>query len=1226
MAFRFRFPWGSLLTALGYAALAAGLACLLLTDFHGHLWLRALLNAAGAALLGLIAWRYSERLTDFVNLHTAPVLRLGASGGAGIWLATQWTSPFGEFAAGTAIWWPHLATSLLLLLLALPPALALVTVLTVLETALAARRGGSSVGDAVRPVLRHVALALLAAAGIGYVVATFPDAPTRIALALAPDAPRGSGWVAREQRLFAQVLHGSNCEVLVVAPDVPADSLDRPARSLIARYLAAELARRGASCVADPTLVARALGSRARNHDARRVLALADATGARVLVRSEVRMDPQRPAFTLALRVARRADAKTPWASAQETQWGPILFSDELPPEAAFSLVAAEAAEGLELDLEAAAPEPVREPGSAAELTLAGLAAGSDDPVSNARALQLLAAMQHPSDVAGEHLWERSLVALASMPREDAQARTLRARAALHLYRRPHALVLLEGMQSAEAQALHALADGNLALAASAESALEDAAARLTLRLEVEALRGRFGRTAGAPVRRKQVLDSYPGLAAVLYVPFSADLPLQWEPIVAAQLDQMQSDAAAPALAGIAGSASRLLARATGVGSAAADIERRYAPAWRAHAQEWRAQQAYDRLAPWDAFDALHAANRAAVLLQARSAGDATIEHVRTLGPGFSGHSGVQAVLAVALAQDANPAAVDSLSAERARRLGRDVSGWEDGETEIDRYLRTRMPDALPAVALDEPPRAWRVLQGGGGGTGDAATVQLEAPRLERFAQFDFDVLRAAIEWAERQGDAARGALLAHQAVARFRGSPARDDFLLARARARRDLPAIAQLLSERVEDDPGEWAHYRALARTWLQGRDPVLAQRTMLAFPSLSSGTRSVNLLPAAGGGELLVAAGEPELARTLLLIAAQPGAEVSGGAPQLRARALIAQLDGDWSAVREAAVALHEQHQDERGLTQAAVVSFLLGRPEEGWRAFYEASKRFEHAGPWEAAVAGHRLEATRPDEVIAFARRWKSLSGDQTTETRLRGRFLFHMLMGDRSATDWALEAMKEFAAGKDPVLAAHASGYAAFKRARHDEALQHLLPLQESRSADAAALPWIVLSLTQAGRTPEAAALLRPAPAGREAAFHDLLAAAYVSGAAGEVERTLDRLWDAFLAMPPPGSGPAALVPPGYQLLETCERLHALTGEQRYRDLLVDLARRQQRAWPNSWAFAFEARHATHPDDRERALGMALFLDPESEHLRDFAPAQRQRAADRFAKSATFRRG
>jgi hypothetical protein len=338
------------------------------------------------------------------------------------------------------------------------------------------------------------------------------------------------------------------------------------------------------------------------------------------------------------------------------------------------------------------------------------------------------------------------------------------------------------------------------------------------------------------------------------------------------------------------------------------------------------------------------------------------------------------------------------------------------------------------------------------------------------------------------------------------------------------------------------------------------------------------------------------------------------------------MLAQLDGDWNAAREVSLALHERHQDDRALTQAAVLAFLLGRQEEGWRAFYEAAKRFEHAGPWQAAAAGHRLEGTKPDDVIAFAKRWKSLSGNAAVEGRLRGRFLFDMLMVDRAPTDWALEAMLDFAADKDGLLAAHARGYAAFKRGRYEDVLQQLLELQQSGKADPAALPWVTLALAQTGRAGEANALLAVRPAAGEPGFHALLASAYVSGAAGAVDVALDRLWDAFLVLPPTPSAAAPLVPAGYQLLEACERLHALTGEQRYRDLLVDLARRQQRAWPHAWAFAFEARHAGHSDDRDRALGIALFLDAESEHLRDVAPDQRQRATARFAAASPFRRG
>jgi hypothetical protein len=1214
---RFRFPWAAFLAPLGYAALAFALAWPLLDDFHGHLRLRAAVNAAGAALAALVVWRYGERLTDFVNLHTGPLLRLGLGGLAAIWLATQWTGLFGEFAVGTAAWWPNVATSLLFVVLTLPPALALVTLLTALETAFAARRGGGGVAEAVRPIGRHCLVATLVAALLGYVVVMQPLAPDRVALALAPDRARESGWIEREQRLFRQVAAGWGCEVLVVPPESAAAAIDRPARSLIARYLAAELAARGTQCVADPTLVARALGARARQYAAGRVLALADALGATTLVRIEVRMAPEQPAFTLALRVARRGTAAEAWSAVEETQWGPIAFSDELPPETGFAYIAAEVADALGLELQdAAEPVPPAEEGGRLQLSLAGLTHGGDKPLPSAQALQLLAATYHPSEVAGEHLWERSLVALSVLPAADPAARALRARAALHLRRRPHALALLEGIDTAEAQGVRAIADGNLAAAAKLAGEIANPPARLVLQLELEALRSRYGKSTGAEQRRKAALDSYPGLAALLYVPFSGGLPQQWEPLLALELEQRATAIAQPLLAGVVAP----LARAVGVNSPAGEIEAGYAPTWRLRAGEWRAQRAYDRVAEWDAFDALHAANRAALLLQARAAGEA--RQVVALGRSLPGHPAIAAALAAALESAPDPVGPPGLGRERGRRLARDVLAWEGGETEIERDLRARMRVTLPPVPADEPPRAWRV-PGPGDAQAAAGERALAALRLERYAQSDFEVLHKALELCERAGDVDCSTRLAHEALARFRGSPARDAFLLARAQSRRDLAGLVRLWSERIEDEGEHWQHFEALARTFLRAHQPDAAQGAILAFPPIATGATSARagaLAAALAGGELLARAGESELARLPLTLAAQPGSEVSGGVPQLRARALLAQLDADWRAMRDLALLLHAQGQDERALAQAAMASFLLGQTEDGWRSFYEASKRFEHHGPWEAALAGHRVEATKPDEAIAFAKRWKSLSGSAAVESRLRGRFVFNLLLVDRPPADWALEALTEFAAERrDEVLAAHARGYTAFKRGGYALVVQTLLPLQEAGKADPAVLPWIALALTQSGDTARAQALAGPS-------FHGLLASAYLSASTGAIEASLDALWDAFLALPPAPAAAPPLIPPGYQLLETCERLYALTGEARYRDLLVDLARRQQRTWPDAWAYAFDAHYSAHADDRERALGAALFLDAESEQLRDFTQDQRQRAAARFAVDTPFRRG
>ena len=105
-----------------------------------------------------------------------------------------------------------------------------------------------------------------------------------------------------------------------------------------------------------------------------------------------------------------------------------------------------------------------------------------------------------------------------------AQARVLRARAALHLARRPYALQLLDGTTTPEAAALRALANGNLVDAERSAASLSDVAA-LTFELELAALRARYAKPGAAEDRRQALLDSWPGYAALLYVPLSAPVP-----------------------------------------------------------------------------------------------------------------------------------------------------------------------------------------------------------------------------------------------------------------------------------------------------------------------------------------------------------------------------------------------------------------------------------------------------------------------------------------------------------------------------------------------------------------------------------------------------------------------------------------------------------------------------------------------------------------------------
>jgi hypothetical protein len=532
MALRIHFPWQFLLTVLGFAAAGAGAAYFLAQDYHGQLYHQCAMQAAGAGVLGVCAWLVSERVSHAANLNTSPFLRLALAGVAAICIAATVVAPFTEFTAGSGVLWIYPAAVGLYVAAGFLPMVAGVSLVAVGEALLAAQRGNVELKAALRPILRYAAIGILTGGVVAYGVLELRTQIRDVVLALVPERSRASGWVEREKALFMQVLSGNQCEVLVVPFETgeaeqarPARSLDRPARSLITRHVAAGILSRTGRCVVDPTLAARALGSSARNYDWRQISRLAEASGAQWIVRGSIKLDSTQEVYDVAIQIYSRAPGEKPrWIAGEASVWGPFAFSDELPPEVAFEPMVASVVEHLALpedaraedvaarsrsfDLPSAPSELVNDPGSA---------------LARAERLQLMAVTYPSSDVNGEQLWERSQIAVAQLPPHDEAVRMVRARAALHLYRRPYAVALLQGSNRPEARALFALAQGNLFEAESLVPQMTDPVAALITEVELEVMRARYARSGGFRERRRALLDKHPAYAAFLYVALSSD-------------------------------------------------------------------------------------------------------------------------------------------------------------------------------------------------------------------------------------------------------------------------------------------------------------------------------------------------------------------------------------------------------------------------------------------------------------------------------------------------------------------------------------------------------------------------------------------------------------------------------------------------------------------------------------------------------------------------------
>jgi hypothetical protein len=577
----------------------------------------------------------------------------------------------------------------------------------------------------------------------------------------------------------------------------------------------------------------------------------------------------------------------------------------------------------------------------------------------------------------------------------------------------------------------------------------------------------------------------------------------------------------------------------------------------------------------------------------------------------------------LATAAGASPATGERLEGARAGRLARDALASEGGEGRAARIAAA----LAPAPAGDAPLRAWQhAAAAARPGSAEQSLVSLL--NALNYTQAEFGYLERAYQLLrELRREEEAGRLLDDQR-GRFAGHPERERFLLARATDSADLPAVIELLEGRLRAAPQAWDARVRLARAQLRARDPAAAEHTLLGDPLLARpGSAGVEL---AGrvleAGALLHEAGEVERAAVLYERAALSG----GDAPvALAGGQRLAHVRGEFAAARDRAQQQYDATGAGGALADVAFYAFLMGDADRGWRAFYESSRVARDDRPWSAALAGHRIAASKADDVVKFAQLWKGVSPAPQADPLRKEHFAFNWAFVDRAPGQAELDLLRGFA-GKSGNDRYQLSGevYVAWLRGDHGRvaalldapAEAPLTPAAVPRADRAHLLPYLVFSLARSAREPDARAALDAYAARDGRDFHYLLARAYLEGTAGRRDLATQLLWDAMLARP--GAEHQSL-PPGFQLLEACAQLYQVTGEGAYRAQLVDLARRLQRVWPDSWAFAFEARFAADAAARQHALLIALYLDPRSEQLRAVPDAERRRAQQWLGQHRPF---
>lgn len=1088
------------------------------------------------------------------------------------------------------------------------------------------------------PRLRLFLLTILLFAVAAFALRENPDLRSLMGAQAAADTPQTSAWIEREKNLFREILAGRKHEILVVPMQAGARSVDRASRSLMTRMLSAAAGRHTGASMPDPTWVARAFGATARTIPDKDIHRLAAALGAKRVLAGKIALEDNRPAMRITVELWEARGEK--WQVAARKTLNPLAFDDATPPAVAFQTVLNDVVallpEGAAVapGVSTAVPVSTKLPTDPALL----FASDAASAVEVALRVQIVASLHEPGTIEREHLFERSLMVLGQADNTNPTTQLLAARAYFHLHLRPHALHVLGTPETAEARAFHAILQGNLPLAEKPLDAIENQALQLIARIEAEDLRNEYDKLSGFEKRRERVLTALPDYAPLLGLRFSqADWFNPQATVMVAQALKIPGiPVEQPARKGVAGAVLRLAESQLAemlpflndadakAAKPAATVEATYPEAFR-HAAE-RREPVADRLAEWDRLDLLYAINRAAFLKAVRSTlfmqalPERALAMAKAAREVFGGHPRLVYLEAHALnrlaekeGESGNKKLLDSSS-----RLARDLYLWEGEETLLTYWTEWLIWPRAYKKYLDEPLRPYRAWHKKGQldfhqGKLPREEMERRVAQLRRklaYTQTDFALVEEIGRLLQDLGRPEDFASLLADTSQRFVANAARSRFLIGLQQKSGDRAALVRLHETMIAEEPDTWAHYFRLGKLHGEAVRYAEASEVFLSYPLFRQGGENrVELSNAAAqAGRWLYYRGETELSRPLLQLSVDFH---TGASSEMSAAELLAAMEGEWLQAAELARVNVERYNGSDAAHRHITYLFLAEKTQEAWAAFQELQPRYDDGLPWTAALVGHRMAATDDSALKDWILAWSDNDRQKHYLSRaLRERFAFLALTADRPVTQETVSALKAITDRNNhsPYYPGIGRGYLALCQGDFKTAIGALEPTSvmltnisaERKQTLNDMLPYLAYAYARSGRAAEFEARLATHLAKVGEDFDYLLARAVLDALAGQHAKAEEWLDVAFNRHPP---AETRSFYPLYELLELTEWLLRDSGHDGYRNRILDWAKREQRAFPFSWAYSFEAKHAKTRQDRIRALAITLYLDPAAERVR-----------------------
>ncbi len=1099
-----------------------------------------------------------------------------------------------------------------------------------------------------------------------------PSTPKGVTLAKRPQKSEEevppSKWQDDRKGLYRQVLSGRTYEVLVVPFQVEGYAIDWTGRSLMTRYLCRWLEETGAS-VADPTLVMRSLGERQRTYKDEEVFELANALKIKTLIKTYVGYQ-EGMKFHVVFEIYQRQqnDQLSSNSPVIKIEWRNLKFSHKQPPSEVFlTLKSSILNRLLERKISVEKPEEYSTVPSSIPASFESILKRSkNSPLLSAYYLQFLGLL-FPNDgdkirefepYEREEFFERSLVALTEVSPESRGYRLLKARALFYLHRRPAAVFALRSPASAEEHAFMAFLNGNLLEMRRWIEEIESPLRRLMAEIEYLDLKAEYGYDIDEEIKTIEAETVDLGQIGFLIKRRARGRDIwfrQSNLIVKRELDRAFPIAEY--------SAESLLKEAVTLGDLFEEIENfelspykhyeRYIKENRekiAITKSW-----YPR--PLDLLDILYGIAEANITKRINALlynqglpkeADSVLRKYEFYLMGNLRFTYARLSTLQALAsKEKDPRVKENMKAE-IKRLRRRVCVWSQGQSiysnstcgyenkynnDFPRRWYWVYKGKSPFISKELfPEELTKALQDQGRIIDRLASIQYTL----LYSNTDFSALEALHLELKRAGlhDIAERLLELYNN--RFIDSPARTKFYAEAFERRGEFEEAIKIYKKYLKFFPTEWWPYEDMGDIYLKTGQLQRAYETYMSYPpfkSIRSSNRVALSNHAFQTGFKFMYLGEIDKAKGFFSISSTLN---TGAASEMYSKAFMALFDREFHEAAFHFSALANRYDDIGSEVVYAVLLRLTGYEEVAEQVFKKtARENLNHPRFWKIAYLWHRVAGSSSEDILQWL---NNLKGKNVLTEEVM-RFLIKIHLIDRRPTQ-ALSALLEEVytrlTGLDIGTSAHyvsflsvfAESYYYMKKGEFLKGYNLLKPYIKIFGADNYLLyrfsfPYIAYMAVKSQNEKEFSSILEGYRNvfGEDFVYH--LSMAFIEEEKEHHQKAHSHLIGAFYNLPFARDYYDPLSP-WFQLVDSCEILYKMHGFEQFRDTLLDLVKRYQKAFVlYGWAYAYEAKYTDSPTNRIKAIAFTLLLDKNSFILSTIPDEEKSKAKEWLKQNIPF---